>query len=121
MPSVDRLRQLQAARLKEARELRGFKTASDAARRFGWSVPTWVSHENGTRGIGRMYREYAKTLRVNAAWMLGHSVERDLVDLDDATRLSTLEMRLDDLERKVDARFAEVNEKLDELLQRLKP
>lgn len=68
-----------------------------------------------------MYREYAKTLRVNAAWMLGHSVERDSVDLEDATRFSALETRLGDLERKVDARFAEVNDKLEEILQRLKP
>jgi phage repressor protein C with HTH and peptisase S24 domain len=76
---VDRLRKLQAARLKEARRLRGYKTASDAARRFNWSVATYVSHENGTRGVGRMYREYAKKLRVNAAWLLGHSEERDSI------------------------------------------
>lgn len=76
---VERLRKLQAARLREARELRGFRTSSAAARRYGWPVPTYVSHENGTRGIGRKYREYAKKLRVNPTWLLGHSDERDAV------------------------------------------
>lgn len=76
---VDRLRKLQAARLKEARKLRGFRSARAAAQRFGWPAPTYGSHENGTRGIGRMYREYAKKLRVNPAWLLGHSDERDSI------------------------------------------
>ena len=76
---VSRLRKTQATRLKEARILRGFSTGSDAARRYGWPVPTYNSHENGTRGIGRMYREYARKLRVNPAWLLGHSDERDSI------------------------------------------
>lgn len=73
-----RLRKKQGARLREARILRGYKTAADAQRRFNWPS-TYVSHENGTRGIGRMYKEYAKKFRVNAAWLLGDSEERDLL------------------------------------------
>jgi hypothetical protein len=73
-----RLRKKQGARLREARILRGFKTAADAQRRYNWPS-TYVSHENGTRGIGRMYKEYAKKFRVNAAWLLGDSEERDLL------------------------------------------
>jgi hypothetical protein len=72
-----KLRKLQAARLKEARKLRGFKTAAAAARRYNWHAATYVSHENGTRGIGRAYPEYAKKFRVRAAWILGHSHERE--------------------------------------------
>jgi hypothetical protein len=76
---LERLRKLQATRLKEARELRGFSSASAAARRYNWNVASYVSHENGTRGIGRMYREYARKLRVSPAWLLGHSDDRDSV------------------------------------------
>lgn len=75
---VERLRRVQAARLKEARKMRGFKSARAAQMRFGWSS-AYPSHENGTRGIGRMYREYARKFRVNPAWLLGHSDERDSV------------------------------------------
>lgn len=75
---LDRLRKLQAARLREARKMRSFKSASEAAKRYGWSSK-YISHENGTRGIGRMYREYARKFRVNPSWLLGHSDERDSI------------------------------------------
>jgi phage repressor protein C with HTH and peptisase S24 domain len=75
---LERLRKLQAARLREARKMRGYKSASEAAKRFGWSS-AYISHENGTRGIGRMYREYAKKFKVNPPWLLGHSEERDSI------------------------------------------
>lgn len=73
---IERLRKLQAARLREARKLRGFKSARAAQLHYGWSS-AYGSHENGTRGIGRMYLEYARNFRVKPAWLLGHSVERD--------------------------------------------
>ena len=79
---LDKLRKLQAARLKEARILRGYKSGSAAARRFGWPVPTYNAHERGGdsgRGIARMYREYAKKFRVNPEWLLGHGDERDSI------------------------------------------
>jgi hypothetical protein len=75
---VERIRKLQAARLKEARKMRGFKSARAAQMRFGWSS-AYGHHENGIRGIGRMYREYAKRFGVNPAWLLGHSDERDSI------------------------------------------
>ena len=75
---LERLRKLQAERLREARKSRGFRSALAAAKRFGWPS-TYGAHENGTRGIGRMYREYAKKFRVNPAWLLGHSDERDSI------------------------------------------
>jgi hypothetical protein len=38
-------------RLKLMRERRGFETAYDAARAYGWNANTYSSHENGSRGI----------------------------------------------------------------------
>lgn len=72
-----RLTKLQGARLKEARKLRGYKSAAACARRFGWKESTYTSHENGTRAIGRAYRECAKKLKVNWDWLLGKDVDRD--------------------------------------------
>jgi hypothetical protein len=75
-PEAEGLRKLQAERLREARKLRGFPSARAAQLRYGWSS-AYCSHENGTRGIGRAYREYARKFAVNPAWLLGHSEQRD--------------------------------------------
>jgi phage repressor protein C with HTH and peptisase S24 domain len=40
-----------ATRLQNLRKAKGFKRAEDAAQRYGWSVHTYLSHENGSRGI----------------------------------------------------------------------
>ena len=94
MTDHERLRELQAARLREARQLRGFRSARSAQLRFRWSS-AYPSHENGTRGIGRAYLEYAHKFQVNPAWLLGHSDERDLpatvaADVKEAGRLTDL-------------------------------
>ena len=34
-------------RLRKARLEAGFNTASDAARKFGWTKTTYIAHENG--------------------------------------------------------------------------
>ena len=39
-----------ADRLKRARIDAGFRSAAEAANRFGWTGSTYASHENGTRG-----------------------------------------------------------------------
>ena len=59
-----------AQRLEEARKRRGFETAKDAARFFGWSYASYAQHENGTRGIVRTAAKYAKAFRVSEAWLL---------------------------------------------------
>ena len=102
--------ELQASRLMEARKLRGFKSASAAAQQFGWPAPTYASHENGTRGIGRKYREYAETFRVNPAWLLGHSAERAAPDEETAAQIAKVEAKSDKLANQV-----------AEILQRLPP
>jgi phage repressor protein C with HTH and peptisase S24 domain len=59
-----------ADRLKQARAVAGFRTATDAALRFGWNVNTYKSHENGQRNL-RVDRveQYASAFGVSPAWL----------------------------------------------------
>lgn len=58
-------------RLRAAREAARYETASDAARAFGWPIPSYVSHENGTRTPRQPTAEnYARVFRVSPAWLL---------------------------------------------------
>jgi phage repressor protein C with HTH and peptisase S24 domain len=59
-----------AKRLREARLKAGYETGTAAARAFGWTVSTYLSHENGTRPIGRSAKEYAKRFNVPLGWLL---------------------------------------------------
>lgn len=48
-------------RLKLARERAGYDNAVDAAKAYGWKAPTYISHENGTRGLRTdVAKRYAK-------------------------------------------------------------
>lgn len=59
-----------ADRLKSIREQRGFPTARDAARAYGWEVSAYASHENGNRGIPPDAAiKYAKALRFSLDWL----------------------------------------------------
>lgn len=58
-------------RLKAARKAAGFSSAIDAAAAQRISYPTYVAHENGTRGIsGKMLELYAKRFGVTTDWLL---------------------------------------------------
>lgn len=58
-------------RLEQARKKAGYETASDAARAYGWTEPTYLSHENGARGIRpAVAKQYAKAFKVPAEWLL---------------------------------------------------
>ncbi len=59
-----------AKRLEQSRIDRGFETAKDAARYFGWKYETYIQHEQGIRGIGRAADRYAKAFRVSEGWLL---------------------------------------------------
>lgn len=60
-----------ADRLKRAREGAGYDNATDAARRYGWNVPTYLSHENGSRGItASKASDYGRAFRVSPEWIL---------------------------------------------------
>ena len=61
-------------KLRSAREEKGFASAAEAARHFGWPIPTYCAHENGTRGIRRDAAiKYAKAYGIQAAALLGLS------------------------------------------------
>lgn len=59
-----------AKRLEQARIDRGFRTAKDAARYYGWVYETYIQHEQGIRGISRAAGKYAKAFRVSEGWLL---------------------------------------------------
>ncbi|WP_366656585.1 XRE family transcriptional regulator [Fodinicurvata sp. EGI_FJ10296] len=60
-----------ADRLKWARRRAGYDEASQAGRAFGWKLPTYLAHENGSRGLPfKRAVQYAKAFRVSAAWLM---------------------------------------------------
>jgi phage repressor protein C with HTH and peptisase S24 domain len=72
-----------ADRLKRAREKSGYSSAKAAAEAMGVSVPTYIQHENGTRGYPASKAErYARFFRVAPEWLLyGKSVDTQPVEL----------------------------------------
>jgi hypothetical protein len=57
-------------RLRKAREAK-FESAEAAALAYGWTVSSYRSRENGTRGIRwRAAKRDAKALGVSAAWIM---------------------------------------------------
>lgn len=60
-----------AARLRQAREKAGFDKPTDAARSMGVKVPTYLGHENASRGVPRdRLKIYAKKFGVNLVWLM---------------------------------------------------
>lgn len=58
-------------RLRALRIKKGYDTASDAARAFGWNENTYKSHENGERGIKlAVARKYAAAYSTTPAYIL---------------------------------------------------
>lgn len=71
MKSDSKIRDDQAARLKQARERAGFKTASAAAASFSWSPSTYMAHENGQNGIpANVALFYGSAFNVDPGWLL---------------------------------------------------
>lgn len=64
----------QSERLRRARGARGFETAADAIRKFGWNTSTYSAHENGQNGISaKAAVDYGKAFKVDPGWILtGH-------------------------------------------------
>lgn len=57
-------------RLSWARAQAGFKSATDAARHYGWNENTYRSHENGAREPKReVAQQYAKAFKVSFDWL----------------------------------------------------
>lgn len=58
-------------RLRQARLDAGYSSAADAARTFGWEIPSYRSHENGTRAFDiEAAKRYGRAFRVNPGWLL---------------------------------------------------
>jgi phage repressor protein C with HTH and peptisase S24 domain len=57
-------------RLRLAREHAGFARASDAARAMGLEEPTYLGHENGSRGLSRAAARYARFFGVSLDWLI---------------------------------------------------
>ena len=59
-----------ASRLRQARKAAGFDDATKAARRYGWVIPTYLAHENGSRGFSFERSEaYARAFKVHVGWL----------------------------------------------------
>ncbi len=60
-----------AARLRISRLRAGYETGKDAAEALGIAVSTYLSHENGSRGITAKQAEvYARKFKVREQWLL---------------------------------------------------
>lgn len=60
-----------ADRLRQARIDAGYSSASEAARAFGFKIPTLTSHENDTRDFDdKTARQYARAFRVSVEWLV---------------------------------------------------
>jgi len=61
-----------AGRLRWARQQHGqYPTPTDAAKAFGWTVSTYLGHENGDRNPSRdAAKRYARAYRVRWEWLL---------------------------------------------------
>ncbi|MEL6088696.1 helix-turn-helix domain-containing protein [Bartonella schoenbuchensis] len=60
----------QSSRLMKARLARGFRSAKEAAKYFGWKYSSYIQHEQGLRGISRSSAKYAKAFRISEGWLL---------------------------------------------------
>ena len=65
-------------RLQKARQKAGYENAVDAARAYGWGESTYISHENGTRGLKPpVAAKYARAFRTSPEYILyGESGKR---------------------------------------------
>lgn len=58
-------------RLQTARERAGFESATAAAEALGIAPPTYLAHENGSRGFkARSAARYAKFFKISLEWLL---------------------------------------------------
>lgn len=58
-------------RLRELRKRAGYEDAVDAAKAYGWKTSTYISHENGTRGLRpSVAQRYARAMKGKADWLL---------------------------------------------------
>jgi DNA-binding XRE family transcriptional regulator len=73
-------------RLARARLLAGYETATEAADAIGVNRPTYIHHENGTRGFQKHADRYAKFFRVSLEWLVTGRGEPQMRSLDARVR-----------------------------------
>lgn len=89
MTDVNRIDE-QAARLRQAREMRGFDNAKAAAKRFGFNYNTYIQHESGRTGITRAAKDYARAYKVREAWLItGEGLPQDIDGSDELREVFT--------------------------------
>ena len=57
-------------RLAQARILAGYESATEAAEAMGARPPTYMGHENGSRGFKAEAERYARFFKVSLEWLL---------------------------------------------------
>jgi transcriptional regulator with XRE-family HTH domain len=78
-------------RLRQLRIKRGFSTAADAAKAFGWNEHTYKSHENGLRGIKLdAARKYATAYGSSAAYILTGTGKGDSPSVNSVNHLAVV-------------------------------
>jgi len=79
-------------RLQRARLMAGYEKATDAARVMQIAAPTYLAHENGSRGIrSDSGQRYAQFYRVSYEWLMTGKGEPRSLSLDARVRGMTPE------------------------------
>lgn len=104
-------------RLKSARTAAGFKTAGDAAARFGWNKNTYASNENGNAGVSlERAADYAQAFGVSVDWLAtGKGREMNSQRAEWLAMDKRLSRSLNRLEERLDAQLATI-ERLSRLV-----
>ena len=94
-------KQTAADRLQEARKSAGYVRPTDAANAFGWTVSTYLAHENGTRNMKpEIAEQYAKAYKADPAWILyGKKGQSEVSKIMQAMNFLHSDEALDSLER----------------------
>ena len=78
-------------RLKDARIAAGYLEASEAARALGIPEPTYLAHENGSRGFRAKADTYARKYKVSLEWLLTGRGPRGRREVSSTDSLDELE------------------------------
>jgi hypothetical protein len=71
----EKLKEIRALRLREARTEAGFKSLPEAVRHFGWNENTYKPHETGSRAFDEFSAvQYALAFKVKLEWLLAMDV-----------------------------------------------
>ena len=69
-------KELAAYRLRQARIDAGYPTANHASVSFGWSIKTYLQHEEAKRPVNaETALKYSKAFKVSSVWLLGGNTD----------------------------------------------